>query len=133
MATISQVNLEITEVLGGSQFEVTVKYSLQGSAFDIASLQPYKEICKLVGDDEVFAEDGFDDFISELTPSPNNPPVVFSDFAPIQRVFTRMISRVTLNEDSPNQGLDEIQAIVTLTPILPVEVKRQSNVKLINA
>ena len=132
MATISSIELDIKEAPGGSQYEITVNYSLQGSAFDVASLQPYKELCKLVGDDEVFAEDGFDDFISELTPTVNNPPVVFSDFAPIQRGFTRMIPRVTLNEDSPNQGLDEIQAIVTLTPILPVEVKRQSNVKALN-
>jgi hypothetical protein len=138
VAHISSVDLNIEELPGGSQYEVTVKYSLHGDAFDIASLQPYEETCKLVGNDRVFGEDNNDDNIvgGELTPLlinpnvPNSPGrVVFFDVAPIQRVFTKAFPRIHLNEDV---GPDELTAVVTLTPIPPKEVKRESNMEVLN-
>ena len=110
-----------------SQTLVTVTYSLTGSAFDIASGQPYTEVCRLMGDDTgiVPAEDNVDDVIPNglLTPL-FSFPVVFTNALPINRTRTKTIAKSDLNEDV---GTDEIRALVTLTPQTPVATSRESN------
>src|SRR5215467_2614041 len=86
MASISAVSLSV--VTNVANADITVTYSLTGSAFDIASGQPYTEICKLMGDDTgiVPAEDNVDDVIPNGLMTPIfSIPVVFTNALPINR------------------------------------------------
>ena len=125
MATIGAVTLTI--VTNVANADITCKYSLTGSAFDIASGQPYREVCQLRGDDTgiVPPEDNVDDTIVNglLTPL-FAPPVVFPNALPINRVRTKTIAKANLNEDV---GVDEIRALVTLTPVAASATQRESN------
>jgi hypothetical protein len=126
MATIGPVNLEIVREVANAH--ITVTYSLTGSAFDIASGQPYTEHCQLVGDDTGInpPEDNTDDSIFPsglLTPFLST--VVFPNNAPIHRQRTKTIPIADLDEDV--NGTDEIRAVVRLTPVLPSMVTRESN------
>jgi hypothetical protein len=127
MASIGAVSLSV--VTNVANADITVSYSLTGSAFDIASGQPYTEVCRLMGDDTgiVPAEDNVDDVIPNgLLTSIFAPlfPVVFTNALPINRTRTKTIAKADLNEDV---GLDEIRALVTLTPQTPFASSRESN------
>ena len=127
MASIGAVSLSI--VTNVANADITVTYALTGSAFDIASGQPYTEGCRLMGDDTgiVPAEDNVDDVIPNgLLTSIFAPlfPVVFTNALPINRTRTKTIAKSDLDEDV---GLDEIRAMVTMTPQAPVAVSRESN------
>jgi hypothetical protein len=125
MASISAVSLSVVTSVANA--DVTVTYSLTGSAFDIASGQPYTEVCRLMGDDTgiVPAEDNVDDVIPNGLMTPIfSFPVVFTNALPINRTRTKTIAKSDLNEDV---GTDEIRALVTLTPLSPVAVSRESN------
>ena len=125
MASISAVSLSV--VTNVANADITVTYSLTGSAFDIASGQPYTEICRLMGDDTgiVPAEDNVDDVIPNGLMTPIfSIPVVFTNALPINRTRTKTIAKSDLNEDV---GTDEIRALVTLTPLPPLAVSRESN------
>ncbi len=128
MATIGAVTLSI--VVDVANVNVTVSYTLTGSAFDIASGQPYTEVCKLTGDDTdiVPAEDNIDDVIPSgtLTSTIIFLPtlVVFPNALPINRVRTKTIPKANLDEDV---GTDEIRALVTLTPRPVFASSRESN------
>lgn len=125
MASISAVSLSV--VTNVANADITVTYSLTGSAFDIASGQPYTEVCRLMGDDTgiVPAEDNVDDVIPDGLMTPIfSFPVVFTNALPINRTRTKTIAKSDLNEDV---GTDEIRALVTLTPLPPVAVSRESN------
>ena len=125
MASIGAVSLSVVQNVANA--DITVTYTLTGSAFDIASGQPYTEVCRLMGDDTgiVPAEDNVDDIIPNglLTPI-FNFPIVFTNALPINRTRTKTIAKSDLNEDV---GLDEIRALVTLTPVLVSAVSRESN------
>lgn len=125
MATIGPVSLAVA--INVANADITCTYSLTGSAFDVASGQPYLEVCKLVGDDTgiVPAEDNTDDNIVNglLTPI-FNFPVVFTSTASIARTRTKTIAKSNLDEDV---GTDEIRAVVTLTPLPPSASSRESN------
>lgn len=128
MASIGPITLEID--IDVANANITASYTLTGSAFDVASGQPYTEQCELKGDDSgiVPAEDGVDDTIVEGTLTTIFSvlfPVVFANTTPINRVRTKTIPKANLNEDII--GLDEIRALVTLTPRPAVGVSRESN------
>jgi hypothetical protein len=125
MAQIGAVSLSVAQNV--ANVDITVTYSLTGSAFDIASGQPYFELCKLIGDDTgiVPAEDNTDDAIPNgvLTPL-FSLPIVFTNALPVNRTRTKTIAKANLNEDV---GTDEIRAVVTLTPVAASAVSRESN------
>jgi hypothetical protein len=125
MATIGPVTLTIVQNVANA--DITVTYSLTGSAFDIASGQPYTEFCQLIGDDTGITppEDNTDDSIPSgvLTPLFFST-VVFPNNTPINRVRTKTIPKANLNEDV---GTDEIRAVVTLTPLAASMATRESN------
>jgi hypothetical protein len=122
MATISPITLTVTVNVGNA--DVKVKYDLTGSAFDIASGQPYIESCNLIGDDTgiVPAEDGTDDSIPNGTV--HSGKVVFPNETPISRTWTKTFAKSSLNEDTDT---DEIRALVKLTPVLAKTATRESS------
>jgi len=122
MAAIGTVTLRIVRDIANA--DITVTYSLVGSAFDVASGQPYTEVCRLIGDDTGITppEDNIDDPIPNGVLSSN--AVVFPNTTPISRVRTKTLPLANLNEDV---GTDEIRAVVQLRPILPSATTRESN------
>ena len=124
MASIGTVTLTIVPDVANAN--ITVKYSLTGSAFDVASGQPYTELCQLIGDDTGInpPEDNVDDPIPSGVLTSIFSTVTFPNTTPINRVRTKTIPKLNLNEDV---GTDEIRAVVTLTPIPASKVTRESN------
>ena len=146
MARVTNLTLDLEVVNDGANLvaNVSAEYDIEFDSYDINSNQPYREACKLIGDDTGItpAEDGVDDAIANgqlfpqlLFPSPGPFPLpiplfntVQSDgLASIDRVHTKTISLSNLDEDqSPVPNPDEIRAQVSLTPVLPAAVIRES-------
>jgi hypothetical protein len=147
MATITGLTLDIEVVNDGANLvaDVTAAYRINFSIYDQESEQPYREVCKLIGDDAP-PEDGVDDTIVNgqlfpqlLFPVPPLPlpgqPLIPLPFATvssngqafIDRLHTKRINLSNLDEDQgavPNP--DEIRALVQLTPVVPLAVTRES-------
>lgn len=151
MASITNLVLDIEVVNDGANLvaNVTASYRVNWSSYDQNSNQPYREVCKLIGDDTGItpAEDGTDDSIVNgqlfpqllFPPFPAGPGPVVSPLIPlfntvasnglafVDRVHTKTINLSSLDED---QGLvpnpDEIRALVSLEPVLPAAVSRES-------
>jgi hypothetical protein len=121
MARVNNVNLNINIDVGNADIRVT--YSLIGNSFDIASGQPYREVVKLIGVDNL-PEDGTNEDI--IGGQIIDTTVVFANASPIPRNWSRTILKSILNEDNPGQ--DEIRAIVTLTPIPASPANSSSNI-----
>ena len=130
MATIGDVVLKITNRPGGKEAVVDVTYEIAFDSYDQNSNQVYTEVCRLIGDD-THVEDPTsaapDDTLGFLTP-------LFvrntrSDGKPsLSRQWTKTFRMADLDEDRaaiPNP--DEIRALVTLNPIMPVAASRESN------
>jgi hypothetical protein len=153
MASVSNLTLGIEVVNDGADLEaiVTASYRINWSSYDQNSNQPYRESCVLIGDDSGITppEDGTDDAIpnGQLFPQLLFPtlPVnggltpVASPLIPLlqttssngatflDRVHTKRINLSNLDEDQdPVPNPDEIRARVTMTPVLPVAVTRES-------
>jgi hypothetical protein len=157
MASISNLTLDIEVVNDGANLvaNVTASYRINWSSYDQNSNQPYRESCVLIGDDTGItpAEDGSDDAIPNGTLFPQLlfPPFpvvtggLTSPLIPLfnttssngqaftDRVHTKSIPLGNLDED-PGAGVnpDEIRAQVTMTPVLPVAVTRESAQFLLN-
>jgi hypothetical protein len=142
MASVNNLTLAIAVVNNGPNLEanIEVEYDIVFSSYDQASNQPYAESCRLVGDDTgIFpAEDGVDDPIpgGTLFPPINFPPfnqVASNGQISVHRTRTRTLPLSNLNEDAaPVPNPDELRALVTLTPVAPVAVSRESNQVALN-
>jgi hypothetical protein len=138
MASISSITLDPINVVVANA-TVNVHVTVLFNSYDVNSNQQYKMICRLVGDDT--PEGNPDDAIrnGSLTPVltfPGLPPIDLGQLIQADGLttktftFTKTLAKADLNEDvSPEPNPDEIQAEVTLTPILPQTVTRQSNVQ----
>ena len=151
MASVSNLTLDIEVVNDGANLvaNVTASYRINWSSYDQNSNQPYRESCKLIGDDSGItpAEDGTDDAIANGTLFPQLlfPPFpivssgLTSPLIPLfnttasngqaftDRVHTKTINLSSLDEDqSPVPNPDEIRAQVVLDPVLPASVTRES-------
>jgi len=158
MASVSNFALEVEVVNDGADLKakVTVDYQIDFSDYDQHSNQVYTEVCRLIGDDTGITppEDGVDDAIpgGQLIPA---PPIVVPGPGPIpipipipfpfistvasngrpslKRHVEKTLPLSAVDEDKPpTLNPDEIRAQVTLTPVLPVAVVRESNQVLLN-
>jgi hypothetical protein len=154
MASISNLSLDVEVVNDGANLvaNVTASYRINWSSYDQNSNQPYRESCVLIGDDTdiVPSEDGTDDSIpgGQLFPQLLFPPfplgngtspVIASPLIPLfnttasngqaftDRVHSKSIPLSNLDEDAGSlANPDELRAQVTLTPVLPAAVTRES-------
>lgn len=133
MARIGQVTLAVEPA--GAEAKVEVTYEVTFDDFDQHSNQPYVEVCRLVGDDTLAADPADtapDDTLGFLTPlffrstrSDGNPS--------LSRHFTKTFRMRDLDEDLGTvNDPDEIRAVVTLTPVVPSAVARESNLVELN-
>ena len=144
MASLSGITLAIEVVNNGANLEpnVTVEYDITFSSYDRHSNQAYTELCRLIGDDTgiVPAEDGVDESIpgDQLFPTGPFPFPVFSTIASegratVHRVHKKTLPLSALNEDqTAASNPDELRAQITLTPVIPVAIVRESNQVLLN-
>ena len=128
MATISTPQLSIVRDVDNA--DVTVAYTITWSAFDQLTNLSYTETWKLIGDDT--GQDG-----DNLPVGDDTIPMGLMFFplgglrsngqATTSRTLTKTIGWDDLNEDDNGTNLDdEIRAVVTLTPLLPVPTSRES-------
>jgi hypothetical protein len=142
MASIDSITLDPISVVVANA-TVTVRVKLAFDTYDVNSNQQYRMICRLVGDDT--PEGNPDDPIrnGSLTPVITIPPLPPIDLGQVVAsdgltnksfVFTKTLAKSDLDEDqAPEPNPDEIQAEVTLTPILPQTVTRQSTARTLVA
>ena len=134
MASISNLTLSIVRSVANAQ--VTIEYDINWSVFDRASNLSYIDTFRLIEDDT--NEDGDnapvgDDPISLGVLVPIGP-VSSNGQAVTHRIKNTTIAFANLNKDDNGGNLDdEIRAIVTLIPQLPVEISRESNKVEVNA
>jgi hypothetical protein len=136
MASVSNLTLNIAVVNNGANLDanIDVEYDILFNSYDQNSNQPYAETCRLIGDDTgiVPAEDGVDDAITGGTlfpafPFPGLNLVASNGAASAHRTRSKTLPLNNLNEDQgavPNP--DELRALVTLSPVAPVAVSRES-------
>ena len=142
MASITSITLDpISVVVANATVNVNVTVGFNN--YDIKSGQQYKMVCRLMGDDT--PEGNPDDLIpgGSLTPVfgfPGGPTIDLGQLIQADGLasktftFTKTLAKSALDEDqAPEPNPDEIQAEVTLTPILPATVTRQSNVQTLVA
>ena len=149
MARVTNLTLDLEVVNDGANLvaSVTAAYDIEFDSYDINSNQPYRESCRLIGDDTGItpAEDGVDDSIANgqlfpqllFPPLPGPGPIplplpLFNSVSSngqtsIHRSHSKTINLTSLDEDqAPTPNPDEIRAQVSLTPVLPVAVIRES-------
>ncbi|HOZ58361.1 MAG TPA: hypothetical protein PKY70_09260 [Nakamurella multipartita] len=129
MATASNVNLTLLRNVANAN--ATVTYTVNWSAFDQASNLQYVESVRFIGDDT--GQDG------DTGPVGDDPISIGLNFSTLlsangqattSRTRSFTFPWANLNEDDvPILGNtdDEIRAVVTLTPQLPVTVTTESN------
>jgi hypothetical protein len=123
MASISNVRLEIFE--NREPALVRVSYRVQATHHDGPHEQAYREVVELIGVDEGVGEDGQNEVISVIS----DGVVVFTTSqAAFQRGPEKQVPRSLLDEDG---GIiarrDELRARVSLVPLPPRTVVRESN------
>ena len=128
MATIGPVKLNID--VQGNQATVDVSYDIIFDSYDQNSNQHYVEVCRFMGDDTNVGdtqEAGPDDVLGFVTPiflrstASNGQPK-------LSRRWTKTFPRGDLDEDRGNvPNPDEFYARVTLTPVAPSTVSKDSN------
>ena len=135
MATISTPQLSIVRDVDNA--DITVTYTITWSAFDQLTNLSYTESWKLIGDDT--GQDG-----DNLPVGDDTIPMGLMSFplgglrsngqATTSRTLTKTIGWDDLNEDDNGTNLDdEIRAVVTLSPLLPVTTSRESAAVVVTA
>ena len=126
MASIGPVELKVT--LKEDDALVSVTYEIAFDSYDQNSNQAYVEVCRLIGDDTGTGDPpGPDQVLGFVTPlfvtdSASNGK------ASVQRKWKKTFRKTDLDEDRvAGTNPDEIRALVTLTPVQPAAVSRESN------
>ncbi len=139
MASISNVTLAITRNVANAL--VDISYTVQWNEFDRNSDLTYLAAFRLIGDDT--GQDGDnaaagDDPISlGVLPIPLTFLSSNGQTSTTVTIPTKTIAWANLNEDSGFAALadndDEIRAVVTLTPQLPVATSRESTAVVVTS
>ena len=135
MAAISTPNLVVTKDLDNRELNVT--YDIDFDVFDNATNLRYQHVVELIGDDTNVAGDPAssapDDVLatlkSEIVRAGNAPEVNGNGLPRLPVDLTQDFAKSTLNEDIGNPNPDEIRIKVTLTPLLPKQTVRESNLR----
>jgi hypothetical protein len=135
MASIENLTLRTLPNPGDvNLLDVRVTFTVFFSEFDFFSHLPYQECIRIFGIDTIaFAgEDNTDDLlidgfsITTVSPPPRGIPG-------LNRDVRMAVQRRSLDEDQPPApNPDELQARITLTPLLPVEVTARSNTAVLS-
>ena len=134
MASVNNIVLRVVRDVANA--EVTIEYDINWSNFDQLTNLTYIDSFRLIEDDT--NEDGDnlpigDDPIT-LTQIAFTFPISSNGQAVTHRTKTTTLPFANLNKDDNGGNLDdEIRAVVTVTPQLPVASSRESNVVTVTA
>jgi hypothetical protein len=136
MAAASTPNLVVTKDLDNRKVNAT--YDIDFDFFDNATNLRYKHVVELIGDDTNVAGDAPssapDDVLatlrSEVVRAGEAPDLNDNGLPRLRVNLAEVVAKSTLNEDIGNPNPDEIRIKVTLTPLLPVQTVRESNLYL---
>ncbi len=134
MAAVSNLNLTVVRDVANA--EITVEYDIVWSNFDQLTNLPYVDSFRLIEDDT--NQDGDDLPAGDDPISLTGPifvvPISSNGHAVTHRTKTATLPFANLNKDDNGGNVDdEIRAIVTLTPRLPIPVSRESNLVTVTA
>ena len=134
MASVSNLNLTVVRDVANA--EITIEYDIVWSNFDQLTNLPYVDSFRLIEDDT--NEDGDNLPVGDDPISLNQLvfvlPISSNGQAVTHRVKTATLPFANLNKDDNGGNVDdEIRAVVTLTPRLPVPVSRESNLVTVTA
>jgi hypothetical protein len=133
MPTITNVTLSLVKDV--ANMDITLNYDIEWTAFEQATDLEFDEAWKLIGDDTNQDGDNLpvgDDPISLGLLMPLIR-VSSNGNAVTHRTKTKTIAFSNLDEDVGVNEDDEIRAVVTLTPLLPVATSRESDMVPVNA
>jgi hypothetical protein len=136
MAAVNTPNLVVTPKQDNR--EVNVTYEIDFDFFDNATNLRYKHVVELIGDDTNVpgdpASSAPDEVLatlrSDVVRAGEAPDVNGNGLPRLPVHLTQEFGKSTLNEDIGNPNPDEIRVKVTLTPLLPVQIVRESNLYL---
>lgn len=133
MATIEGLEFEVTPNPGDvNLLNVRVRFAIFFSEFDALSRLPYQECIRIFGVDQIADEDNSDDLLIDGF-SITTVAAPREGFAVLNRDVRMAVQRRSLDEDqTPAPNPDELQARVTLTPLLPVETTTGSSIRVLN-
>lgn len=138
MAALSAPRLTITSSPTTGMSTVRVDYEITFNGFDKSIDQPYTEIVRLIGDDTGVAGDPAaaapdDVVVSALVVATVRASMIAAPATTLKRSHSREVRTSLLNEDTTDApNADEIRALVTLNPQLPVPVgPRESNIVML--
>ena len=132
MPTIS--NLTLSLVKDVANMDITFEFDIEWNAFEQATDLEFDEAWKVIGDDT--NQDGDNLPVGDDPISLGLIPIVrvsSNGNAVTHRTKTRTIAFSSFDEDVGVNEDDEIRAVVTLTPLLPVATSRESNMVPVNA
>ena len=131
MASVTGVTVNIAKNVANAV--VDLDCDINWSDFDKATNLQYAFAWKLIGDDT--GQDGDDGVAGD---DPINMGLMFLSYvsangsSTTHRHESKTIAWSNLNEDAGANDDDEIRAVVTLTPQLPLTVSRESNLVTVN-
>jgi len=134
MASVTITNFQVVKNVANA--DITLDYTINWSAFDMNTNLQYSEAWKLIGDDT--GQDGDDVPVGD---DPINLGLMFlgvvssNGQASTPRSKSKTIAFSNLDEDVGAAAFedDELRAVVTLTPLLPAVISRESDVVVVNA
>ena len=132
MPTIS--NLTLSLVKDVANMDITFEFDIEWNAFEQATDLEFDEAWKVIGDDT--NQDGDNLPVGDDPISLGLMPIVrvsSNGNAVTHRTKTRTIAFSSFDEDVGVNEADEIRAVVTLTPLLPVATSRESTMVPVNA
>ena len=133
MASISNPTLTVVKDVANA--EITFEFDINWDNLDQSTNLQYDESWKLIGDDT--GQDGDNLPVGDDPIGLGLVPLIrvsSNGQAVTHRVKTKTIAFSVLNEDtSAVDPDDEIRAVVTLTPLLPVATSRESNLVSVTA
>lgn len=123
MAAIMNLQLGINKTQGDAR--LTVTYFIRGSQLDVLSEQTYREVVELIGVDK--GEDSTDEPIPDTRRSFAFVATSTSEI-PRTQIYDLPASALDEDRDVDHPREDEIAARVTLIPIPPGTITRNSNI-----
>jgi hypothetical protein len=133
MAALTTPNLVVTPIQDNR--DVDVEYKIDFDFFDNATNLRYRHLAQLIGDDTNVTGDPASSAPDEVLATLRDEVVRATDADEVNGnnlprlgvEIKQVVGKSLLNEDIGNPNPDEIRVKVTLTPLLPTPIVRESN------
>jgi hypothetical protein len=124
MAAITDVRLRVTHDAANADIDIEIDTDIEFDAFDLASNQLFQLSWKLIGPDRLAGGDGLD---GTLTAQSAVDIIRFAANGQSTKTHHLAFTIPVQALDEDTSGEDEVQALVTLTPVGPFGDSEESN------